>query len=150
MASIARSLSRGLTLGSAIAILLLSVLSVGSELRRFFDPCFSWGNSQVINHTTQQMRECHGRIGGTSETRLGALTRWVLIQGTASLGAILALKGSYRGPRRLILVGSALVFAVSVPLMLGNFGLITLICAASFLLSFLISSRAPLEAEEAE
>jgi hypothetical protein len=147
---IARSISRGLALAGAIPILVLSMLSVGSELSRFFDPCFSWGNSETMRYTTQQMHECRGRIGGTSETRLGALTRWTLIQGVASLGAILALKGSYRGPRRLMVIASALVFAVSVPLMLGRFGLITLICAVCFLLSFLTGSGAPLQTEEGD
>jgi len=143
MISVARSISRGLALGGATAILVLSILSVGSELRHFLDPCFSWGESQVMHNTAQQMRECRGRVGGTSETRLGALARWTLIQGVASLGALLALKGTYRGQRRLLLVASALVFVVSVPLMLGNFAPVTLICATCFLLSYVISLFVP-------
>lgn len=81
-------------------------------------------------------------MGGTSETIPGAITRLLLVQGTAMFVAVLGLKGSYRSNRRLVLMACVILFLLSVPLIVGSAGLITIVCAVCFLLSYLLSFAA--------
>ena len=71
---------------------------------------------------------------------VGVIVRLALIQGTALGTAVLALKGVYRFNRRLILAASLTLFVLSVPLIIGTSGFITLVCAVCFLLSYLFAS----------
>ena len=54
----------------------------------------------------------------------------------------LALTGAYRRKTQLILLAAVLIFLLSIPLAIGMSGLITLICAACFCLSFFLSKLA--------
>jgi hypothetical protein len=82
---------------------------------------------------------CRGRSGGTSETMAGTIIRLTLVQGTALFAAVLGLKGGYRSKPKLTLTASIILFLLSVPLIIGRAGLITLVCAVCFLLSFVFS-----------
>ena len=66
---------------------------------------------------------------------LGTIVRLTLVQGTAMFMAALALKGAYRGKPQLIFLAAVLMFLLSIPLAMAP-GLIMLICAACFFLSF--------------
>ena len=80
-------------------------------------------------------------MAGTGETMGGTIVRLLLIQGTAFGMAVLGLKGGYRSRPRLTLIASAVLFLMTLPLIIGRAGLITLVCAVCFLLSYLFSLR---------
>ena len=130
----AQSLCRGFALGGAVPLILIAVLSAGNEVRHFFDPCFSWGDTAG---TVTPSASCRGRMAGTSETRAGAVIRLVLIQVMAVGVAVVGLRGAYRSKPRYILAASMVLFILTLPLAISQAGLITLVCAACFLLSYL-------------
>src|SRR5215470_7806066 len=133
-------LSRAFALAGALPLILLSMLSLGYEIPHFFSPCFFFGETGGLHRIPPDIhRRCGGKTGGTSETMLGTIVRLTLIQGTATFMAALALKGTYRRKPHLILLAAVLMFLLSIPLALGMSGLITLICAACFFLSFFFS-----------
>ncbi len=80
-------------------------------------------------------------MGGTGETIAGTIVRLLLIQGTAIGMAVLGLQGGYRSRPRLTLIAAAVLFLMTLPLIIGRAGLITLVCAVCFLLSYLFSLR---------
>ena len=128
-------LSRAFALAGALPLILLSMLSLGYEIPHFFNPCFSFAETEGYQRTFIGP-SCAGRAGGTSETMLGTIVRLTLVQGTAMFMAALALKGAYRRKPQLILLAAVLMFLLSVPLAMGMSGLITLICATCFFASF--------------
>src|SRR5215470_846590 len=133
-------LSRAFALAGALPLILLSMLSLGYEIPHFFSPCFFFGETGGLTRIPPDIhRRCGGRTGGTSETMLETVVWLVLIQGMAMFTAVLALKGAYRGKPQLILVAAVLMFLLSIPLAMGMSGLIALICAACFFLSFFFS-----------
>src|SRR5215470_17167522 len=129
-------LSRAFALAGALPLILLSMLSLGYEIPHFFSPCFFFGETGGLHRIPPDIhRRCGGKTGGTSETMLGTSVRLTLIQGTATFMAALALKGTHRRKPQLILLAAVLMLLLSIPLALAP-GLITLICAACFFLSF--------------
>ena len=80
----------------------------------------------------------------------GTIVRLLLIQGTAFWMALLGLKGGYRSRPRLTLIAAAVLFLMTLPLIVGRAGLITLVCAICFLLSYLLQRRRrlPLTSQE--
>lgn len=137
MRSIAQSLSRGFALGGAIPLILISLLSAAAEVPHFFDPCFSWGDTG--GRSVSPLDTCRGRMAGTSETMAGTIVRLTLIQGTALCAAVLGLKGSYRSKPQLTLTAAIILFLLTLPLIIGRAGLMTLVCALCFLVSFSFS-----------
>src|SRR5437870_11921507 len=101
-------LSRAFALAGALPLILLSMLSLGSEIPHFFNPCFSFGETGGL-HRTFIGPSCGGRAGGTSETMLGTIVRLALVQGTAMSMAALALTGAYRRKTQLILLAAVLM-----------------------------------------
>ena len=141
--STAQSLTRGFALAGAFPLLILALLSIGLEMRHVLDPCFRWGVTGSQSYTRDELIRCGGRTGGTSQSKTGVIIRLTLVQGSAFMAAILALKGGYRGRPRLTLAASMMMFALTVPLVIGQFGLMSLICALCFLLSYFCSYLIP-------
>ena len=131
-----KSLSRGFALGGAIPLILIALLSAATELPHFVDPCFSWGDTG--GRTFNSLDTCRGRQAGTSQTMAGTIIRLTLVQGTALCAAILGLK-AYHSKPQLTLTASIILFMLTLPLIIGRAGLITLVCALCFFLSFLFS-----------
>jgi hypothetical protein len=127
-------LSRAFALAGALPLILLSMLLLGYEVPHFFNACFTFGETGGLHRISPS---CGGRAGGTSATILGTIVQLTLVQGAAMLMAALALIGAYRRKPQLILLAAVLMFLLSIPLSRGMSGLITLICAACFSVSFL-------------
>src|SRR5437870_5678346 len=100
-------LSRAFALAGALPLILLSILSLVSEIPHFFNPCFTFG---ATAERQPYVASCRGRSAGTSETRLGMIVRLTLVQGTAMFMAALALKGAYRRKPQLIVLAAVLMF----------------------------------------
>ena len=108
----------------AAPIVLLAVRSLSSELYRFFDPCFVWADND--ESVTPGVGPCRGWGGGSSETKARAILRLLIVQGTLLGASALAIRGAYQSRPRFIFEAFLVTFLLSVPLMIGNFGLITL------------------------
>jgi hypothetical protein len=111
----------------AIPITFFAVLSLSAELPRFVDPCFVWADKS--GSVTPDMVLCRGRVGGTSETKSRTILRLLVVQGTMLVASALAITGAYQSRPRYIFEAFLVTLLLSVPLMIGNFGLITLISA---------------------
>ena len=134
--SVAQSLSRGFALAGAVPLIVFSVLSVAYELPNFFDPCFSFAGG-----TVPITGPCRLHSGGTSQTIAETVLRLTLVQGSLTLAALLALKSTYLDRPKLMLVSFVIVFILTMPLSMGRFGIITLICSGCFLLAFVFRSK---------
>ncbi len=131
-----RTLSTVLAIAGSLPLVWFASRSLTGELPRLVvdDPCFTWGQSDTIG-VTVGVPPCEHGAGGTSETKASAFTRLIVFQGGMLLSAAFALWGSYTGRRRLCGTAFVMTLAISFPLMLGGFGLVTLLSAGCFLLS---------------
>ena len=57
------------------------------------------------------------------------------------LVAILGLAGAYRSERRVVLIVGLIFAFLTVPMMVGNFGIVTLVSTVCFLISSVLLSR---------
>jgi hypothetical protein len=123
----------GLAVAGAIGPLFLSLVSLVGEVPRFVDPCVRWGitNGRQVLHPAELVA-CRGRMSGTSETRFRAAARLLVVQGGMLAACGAALVGAHRYRLRLSVLASAFMFLITVPLAIGNFGMVTLISAVCF------------------
>jgi len=126
----------GLAVAGAIAPVFLALVSLIGEVPRFVDPCVSWG----ITNGRQELDpaslvRCRGRMSGTSESRLGAAIRLIVVQGGMLAACAAAIVGASRYRLRLVVLAFAFMLLITVPLAVGNFGMLTLISAVCFGLS---------------
>ena len=130
-----RTLSRGLAIVGALPLVLFASFSLAGELPRLFvdDPCWVWGQSGGTLRVG--VPPCERIAGGTSETKASAITRLAAIQGGMLVSTALALIGSFAARPRLCGAAFIMILLISVPLMLGGLGVITLLSALCFLLS---------------
>ena len=131
-----RSLQRAFALGASIPLIVLSVLAIAAEVPHFFDRCFRFASS---DRTIQTVWPCRTRSGGTSETVAGTIFRLAAVQGSLLFAAVLALYGSYSNRPVFTLVGSMIVFMLTIPLSLGSWGAVTGICAICLFASCLLT-----------
>src|SRR5262245_18694816 len=87
----------GLVVAGAIGPAFLSLASLVAEVPRFVDPCMSWGiTSGQQEFSPARLRACGGRMGGTSETRLRAAIRLIIVQGGMLSACAAAILGASR------------------------------------------------------
>jgi hypothetical protein len=104
-------------------------------LPKVFDPCVMW---KFDGHVERFVRPCPQGRTGIPETRLNFV---LLSLGTPTvmlLLAILGLAGAYRSERRVVLTVGVLFVVLTVLLIVGNFGIATLVSACCFLISFFL------------
>ena len=124
-------LSRLLVVLGAVPLVWFASRALSAELPRLMtnDPCFTWGGDAL----PPMEPPCGERVGGTSETKAAAIRRLTVIQGGMLASAALALVGVFRGRRGLSIAAFVVILILSLPLLLGGLGLITLGSAACFL-----------------
>ena len=128
-------LARGFALTGAFPFMLLLAVMIVSEVPNFFDPCFVWGAKSGQSVSIHPSDSCQG-ITSTSETRWGAIGRLLFIQGTGIVAACLGLIGAIRSRPRVTLLGAGLLLILSIPLMLGGFGIIVLLLSVVLFISY--------------
>ena len=89
----ARLFARGFAISGALPLLLIFAISAFSEIPNYWDPCFVWGYRGGQTISIRSGDPCQS-VSGTSETRVGALGRLVLVQGTGVVAALLGLVGA--------------------------------------------------------
>jgi hypothetical protein len=132
-----RTLSTMLAVAGSLPLVWFASRSLAGELPGLLadDPCFVWGQSSGAIAVVG-VAPCEHGVGGTSETKASAITRLIVIQGGMLVAAAFALLGSYTGRRRLCVAASAMTFAIALPLLLGGFGIVMLLAAGCFFLSY--------------
>jgi hypothetical protein len=126
-------LFKGLAVIGAVPLLWFVAMSLSREVPRLLvdDPCYLWG--QTSSAAISVGRSKCTIVEATSETKAAAVARLAAIQGTVLVATVLALVGSFRGRRRLCVAGFAMLFVVSMPLLLSGLGMATLACAVCFI-----------------
>jgi len=137
----ARLFARGFGVSGALPLLFIFAISAFSEIPSYWDPCFVWGQSggQIISIRSSD--PCQS-VSGTSETRVGALGRLLLVQGTGVVAALLGLVGALLARPRVGLLGAGLLFILSIPLMLSGLGIIVLLFTVLLFISYRFNSVA--------
>jgi hypothetical protein len=123
--------------GFAPIAFLLCLVAI-QTLPKVVDPCVMWnfsGRAEKFEHP------CPGGRTGISESKFNFLLLSLGMPTILLLIALLGIAGAYRSERRVVLAVSLLFFIISVPLMLGSFGLVTLISAIFFLVSAALTRR---------
>lgn len=100
------------TLATAPALVFASTILL--EAPAFFDPCFEWDGDGRAAPT----QECP-RVSESSESRSEAALRLAVFQGSSLLFAALGAYGLYTRWPQLAFLAAAVLFLISVPLMLG-------------------------------
>lgn len=120
--------------GVAGALAALATLGLAAEVPEFWDPCHTWGLRSGDGLELAPDGPCQARTG-TSETRLGAAVRLLLVDGSALAAAGLAAWGALaRRPLPLLAAGAAM--AAETLLLLAGLSLafaVPLAAAALFL-----------------
>lgn len=140
----ARPFALGFALFGALPLVFIFGMSAVSEIPRFWDPCFVWGQRGGIAISIRSGDPCQSG-GGTSETRVGAVGRLVLVHGTGVVAALLGLVGALLARPRVSLLGTGLLFILSIPLMLSGLGLIVLLFTVLLFISYRFSCVASTE-----
>jgi hypothetical protein len=128
----------GMAITGVAPIAFLWCIVAIQTLPRVVDPCVTWnftGRVERFEHP------CPGGRMGIPEGKFRFLLLSLGMPTVMLLVALLGIAGAYRSERRVVLAVSLLLFLITGPLMLGNFGLITLISAICFLLSAALTRR---------
>ena len=134
----ARLFARGFAISGALPLLFIFAMSAFSEIPNYWDPCFVWGYRGGQTISIRSGDPCQS-VSGTSETRVGALGRLVLVQGTGVVAALLGLVGALLARPRVGLLGAGLLFILSIPLMLSGLGIIVLLFTVLLFISYRFS-----------
>ena len=122
------SSKRTLTLLALIMTLPIGVFaaaSLASQLPDFFNPCLTWGMPNGGSISVSPGGPCPA-AGGTSETMSQAAMRLVLVQGGILTAVGLGIVGFLLTRPSLLIGGSVILFAESVPLVLDGLFVLTL------------------------
>jgi hypothetical protein len=123
---------RGMAIAGLAPVAILFCLALARTAPRFIDPCVIWS---FDGHAEGHVRPCpQGRMG-IPETRLNFVLLSLGMPAVVLLLAIVGLAGAYRSERRVVLIVGLLFALITVPMMVGNFGIATLISAVCFLIS---------------
>lgn len=128
----------GMALTGVAPIAFLWCIVAIQTLPRVVDPCVMWnftGRAERFEHP------CPGGRMGIPEAKFRFVLLSLGMPTAMLLVALLGIAGAYRSERRVVLAVSLLLFLITAPLMLGNFGLITLISAICFLVSAALTRR---------
>ena len=124
--------ARGLAVAGVTPVAVFFCLIMFQTLPKLVDPCIIWS---FDGHAQKFERPCPGGRSGIPE---GKLTFTLLSGGMPAVVLLLAtlgLVGAYRSERRVVLVVGLIFAILTPPMMMGNFGVVTLISAFCFIVS---------------
>lgn len=130
--------AKAITIVAVLPVAALAIASLIAEVPQLFDPCVQWGEGARGSISPDDV-PC-SRVTGVSETKRQAVGRLVLVQGSALVASALALIGAFSASPYPLLIGSALLFLISLPLFLGGASLVTLFASGMFLWAFKLRS----------
>ena len=133
MSKAARLGALGLAFAVAVPLVYVSMWSAFSELSSFSNPCVLWGHQ---SGPLSPSESCPS-VSAISETKMSAVLRLLLVQGTAMVAACLGLIGAYWSLPKVTFLGAVLLFLLSIPTMVSFgpylFGLAVTLLASSLL-----------------
>jgi hypothetical protein len=128
----ARHGNRGLT---PVAVLFCLVLARTAP--KLVDPCVVWS---FDGHVERFLRPCPQGRTGVPESKLNFVLLSLGMPAAMLLVAVVGLAGAYRSERRVVLIVGLIFALLTVPMMVGNFGIATLISAVCFIISSVLRS----------
>jgi hypothetical protein len=128
--------AKGLAVAGVTPVGVLFVLIMFQTIPRLMDPCVIWG---FDGHAQKFERPCPGGKSGIPQGKLTYISLAVGMPTAMLLLGVLGLVGAYRSERRVVFAVGLIFSILTVPMMVGNFGMVTLISAFCFIVSsFLI------------
>ncbi len=121
-----------LAVGVILPIMIFVIASLRGTILELANPCFTWGNTYGGSATISPTGPCTS-AGASSETIPQVLLGLTLIQAGIIVGALLGILGVYSARPTFLMIGSAILFVESVPLIFGGEFLFTLLPAGFFL-----------------
>jgi hypothetical protein len=115
-----------------VAVLFCLVLARTAP--KLVDPCVVWSFDGYVE---RNLRPCPRGTTGIAESKLNFALLSLGMPATMLLIAIVGLIGSYRSERRVVLIVGLIFALLTIPMMVGNFGIAALISAVCFLISSL-------------
>jgi hypothetical protein len=113
--------------------ILLVAWSLTRILPQFWKPCFEWGLSQSVSRRIAPEAPCRV-IEGTSETRLQAVVKLLLVHGGILIAGVFGILGALLAKPFLSVLGAGLIFLESIPLIF-SFAFLTVFVSGLFLLA---------------
>lgn len=105
-------------LAAAVFLGGMALVLAASAVPAFFDPCHEWGMRSGGSVAIAPGDACQSR-SATSETKGEAVLRMAIVFGGTIVASSLGAVGALRGLRPPLLVGAAMLFALSVLLFFG-------------------------------
>jgi hypothetical protein len=122
-------------LAASLPITLIAMISLGFELRNFFNPCMVWEAATGGSVALFAGARCSTGAQASSETALAVAARLSLIQGGILVAVALGMLGVLRSRPKLLIFGSSILLAESFPLVFDGLLVFTLLSAGFFILA---------------
>jgi hypothetical protein len=120
---------------ASVAVLFSLVLARTAP--RLVDPCVTWS---FDGHGERDTRPCPQGRTGIPESKVNFAMLSLGMPAMMLLLATIGLGAAYRSERRVVLVVGLMFGLLTLPMMVGNFGIATLISTVCFLISFSLLS----------
>lgn len=127
-----RILFVSLALAVLLPIGILVATPITSSVLNLVNPCFTWGVVNGGSATVSPLGPCTS-AGGTSQTITEMVIWLTIIPGGILMGAALGVLGVLRGRPIPLVIGSAILFLESIPLVFGGAFVLTLLPAVFFM-----------------
>jgi hypothetical protein len=124
--------AKGLAVAGVTPVVVLFCLIMFQTVPKLVDPCVIWN---FDGHAQKFERPCPGGRSGVPEGELTYISQALGGPAVMLLLGIFGLVGAYRSERRVVFAVGLMFGILTVPMMVGNFGIATLIAAFCFLVS---------------
>jgi hypothetical protein len=128
---------RGMAIAGLTPVAVLFCLVLARTGPKLVDPCVVWS---FDGHVERYLRPCPQGRTGIPESKLDFVLLSLGMPAAMLLVAVVGLAGAYRSERRAVLIVGLIFALLTVPMMVGNFGIATLISAVCFLISSVLRS----------
>ena len=128
---------RGLAIAGLTPVAVLFCLVLAQTAPKLVDPCVVWS---FDGHVERYVHPCPQGRTGIPETKLNFVLLSLGMPAVMLLVAIVGLAGVYRSERRVVLIVGLIFALLTVPMMVGNFGIATLVSTVCFLISSVLLS----------
>jgi hypothetical protein len=126
---------RGMAIAGFTPVAVLFCLLLTRTVPKLLDPCVIWS---FDGHVERYVRPCPQGRTGIPVSKLNFVFLSLGMPAIMLLVAIVGVAGAYRSERRVVLIVGLIFALLTVPMMVGNFGISTLISTVCFLISSIL------------
>ena len=132
----------GMAIAGAAPIVFLFGIAIIQTVPTIMDPCVWWNYSGRVAERPPQQQPCVDGMRGMPEGRFNFVMLSMAMPSILLLVAVAGIAGAARSRPATVFRVSAVLIFLTIPLMLGRFGVVTLISGICFCISGFLAKRA--------